>query len=120
MAKTVGFLWVAVVTRAIEVLRGRGCWEPSVFPFCLWEEVLANGIPFDVRSGMLPNDCRARVLGSSAHGTTTMPGIWGIGILVMAWCLCLRSGCRHIFYGTVVWGSGAFWSDLGPERDMHQ
>lgn len=120
MAKTVGVLWLAVVARAIGVLRGKGCGDPSAFLFCLWQEVLAKGIPFVARSGTLPNDCRARVLGSSAHGTTTVPGIGGTDILVVAWCQRLRCGCMQIFCGTGVWGFGALWSDLGPEGGMHQ
>lgn len=44
MAKTVGFLRVAVVARAIVVLGGEGLWGLLVLLFCLWEKVLAEEI----------------------------------------------------------------------------
>lgn len=44
MAQTVGFLRVAVVARSTVVLGGESLWGLPVL-FCLWEKVLAEGIP---------------------------------------------------------------------------
>lgn len=45
MAQTVGFLRVAVVARSTVVLGGESLWGLPVLLFCLWEKVLAEGIP---------------------------------------------------------------------------
>lgn len=55
VAKTAEVLWVAVVVRAIGILRGKGSWSPSVPPFCPWEKLslLAEGIPPGTWSAIL-------------------------------------------------------------------
>lgn len=55
----------AVVARAIGVLKGEACWGPPVLLLCLWEKVLAEGIPLGSRSCMFALQVAAE------------PGYWG-------------------------------------------
>lgn len=71
-----------VGTRAVRVLGGEDrC--GLILLFCLWEEVLAEQNPLGARSDVLALRSSAELfLGSGAHRTTTVLGLWDTGTFV--------------------------------------
>lgn len=72
IVETVEDLWVAWVTRIIEVLGGEDSWFLPILLFCPWKEALAEEILLVARSGTLA--LRATVgLGAQDQAHTQLP-----------------------------------------------